>query len=176
MADLKMPEVNTVILSGNLTRDPMYRKTTGGASVINFTIAMNKKYRDGSNKWQEQVCYVGIVAWNKLAESCAKLLKKGSPVLVDGELQSHYFKSENGTGRSVIEVKARRIQFLTKRTINGENASLELPADEESHIMEDDSFERFLSQEEILLLRDTDQTAMATSNEINEPSETGSNR
>ncbi len=168
MADLKMPEVNSVILSGNLTRDPVYRKTTGGASVINFTIAMNKKYRDAANKWQEQVCYIGVVAWNKLAESCGKLLKKGSPVLIDGELQSHYFKSENGTGRSVIEVKARRIQFLSKRVLNGDGISTGTQADDEVNVVEDDSFERFLSQEEILLLRDTEQGSLSSHHEYNE--------
>jgi len=172
MADLKMPEVNTVILSGNLTRDPMYRKTTGGASVINFTIAMNKKYRDAANKWQEQVCYVGVVAWNKLAESCAKLLKKGSPVLVDGELQSHYFKLENGTGRSVLEVKARRIQFLSKRIPNGDALTTEQQAEEEMNVVEDDSFERFLSQEEMLLFRDSASNPLSSNSEMNENSET----
>ncbi|GEM_PF-232258 len=168
MADLKMPEVNTVILSGNLTRDPMYRKTTGGASVINFTIAMNKKYRDASNKWQEQVCYVGVVAWNKLAESCAKLLKKGSPVLVDGELQSHYFKSDNGTGRSVLEVKARRIQFLSKRALNGEAFSTDLQPEEEVNVVEDDSFERFLSQEEMMLFRESLPTSLGSQTDMHD--------
>ncbi|TAK60644.1 MAG: single-stranded DNA-binding protein [Bacteroidetes bacterium] len=168
MADLKMPEVNSVILSGNLTRDPSYRKTTGGASVINFTVAMNKKYRDAANKWQEQVCYVGVVAWNKLAESCAKLLKKGSPVLIDGELQSHYFKSENGTGRSVIEVKARRIQFLSKRSQNGEATLQDAQTEEETNVVEDDSFERFLSQDELMLLRETDHNNLQPAHEMND--------
>ena len=64
--------------------------------------------------WQEDVCYVGIVAWNKLAESCNQRLNKGSAVLVEGELQTRNWKSEDGSQRSVLEVKARRIQFLNK--------------------------------------------------------------
>jgi single-strand DNA-binding protein len=61
------------------------------------------------------VCYVGVVAWYKLAESCFENLKRGSAVLVDGELQSRTWKNEDGTTKNVIEIKARRIQFLNKR-------------------------------------------------------------
>ena len=93
MADLKMPEVNYVIVSGNLTKDPVFRQTTNSTPVVNFSIASNRKYKDSSNQWQEDVCYVGVVAWNKLAESCKERLRKGSAVLVDGELQSRNWKS-----------------------------------------------------------------------------------
>jgi single-strand DNA-binding protein len=155
MADLKMPEINSVIIAGNLTRDPVYRKTSSGTPVVNFSIAMNKKYRDALGKWQEEVCYIGIVAWNRLADSCFNRLKKGSPVLIDGELQSHYFKSENGNGRTVVEVKARRIQFLSKRFINGEHINADGQIEEEPTVVEDDTFERFLSHEELQLLHET---------------------
>ena len=94
MAELKMPEINYVIVAGNLTKDPIFRQTTNSTPVVNFSIASNRKYKDSSNQWQEDVCYVGIVAWNKLAESCRDRLKKGSAVLVDGELQSRTWKSE----------------------------------------------------------------------------------
>ncbi|MDI6765842.1 MAG: single-stranded DNA-binding protein, partial [Bacteroidota bacterium] len=122
MADLKMPELNNIIISGNLTRDPAYRQTSNGTPVMNFTIASNRKYRDVNNHWQEEACYVGIVAWNKLAESCLHRLRKGSAVLVDGELQSHLFKNEDGGNRNIVEIKARRIQFLNKKTITTETS------------------------------------------------------
>src|SRR3970040_2754096 len=115
MADLKMPEINYVIVAGNLTKDPVFRQTTNNTPVVNFSIASNRKYKDSSNQWQEDVCYVGIVAWNKLAESCKERLKKGSAVLVDGELQSRTWKTDDGHNRSIVEIKARRIQFLNKR-------------------------------------------------------------
>ncbi len=114
MADLKMPELNTVLIAGNLTKDPVFRNTSNGTPVVNFCIASNRKYRDSNNQWQEDVCYVGVVAWNKLADSCVERLKKGSAVLVDGELQTRTWRSEDGGARSVLEVKARRIQFLNK--------------------------------------------------------------
>lgn len=115
MAGLKMPEVNHVIIAGNLTKDPVIRKTSNGISVINFTLASNHRYRDASNQWSEDVCYVGVVAWSKLADSCMAKLRKGSAVLVDGELQSRTWHAEDQTTRTVVEIKAHRIQFLNKQ-------------------------------------------------------------
>lgn len=121
MADLKMPEINSVIIAGNLTKDPVFRQTnSGGTPVVNFSIACNRRFRDSNHQWQEDVCYVGVVAWNKLAESCRDNLRKSSAVLVDGELQSRTWKAQDGTSRTVVEIKARRIQFLNKRKKNDE--------------------------------------------------------
>src|SRR5438105_3178603 len=115
MACLKMPEVNHVLIAGNLTKDPVIRKTVSGISVINFCLASNHKYRDATNQWAEDVCYVGVVAWSKLADSCMAKLRKGSAVLVDGELQSRTWHTEDGSARTVVEIKAHRIQFLNKQ-------------------------------------------------------------
>ncbi len=117
MADLKMPELNSVLIAGNLTKDPIIRQTRNGTPVANFSIASNRKFRDGDNNWQEDVCYVGVVAWNRLAESCVDKLRKGSAVLVEGELQSRTWTTEDGSTRSTVEIKARRIQFLNKRRV-----------------------------------------------------------
>jgi len=119
MADLKMPEINSVVIAGNLTKDPVFRQTnSGGTPVVNFSIACNRRFRDSNHQWQEDVCYVGVVAWNKLAESCRDNLRKSSAVLVDGELQSRTWKAQDGSSRTVVEIKARRIQFLNKRKKN----------------------------------------------------------
>ena len=131
MAEFKMPELNSVIIAGNLTKDPIFRQTTNGTPVVNFSIASNRRFRDKNDEWKEDVCYVGIVAWNRLAESCRDKLKKGNAVLVDGELQSRTFKTEDGNNRTIVEIKARRIQFLNKRSASGE--------DDEDSILEDDS-------------------------------------
>ena len=159
MADLKMPEINYVIVAGNLTKDPIFRQTTNNTPVVNFSIASNRKYKDSSNQWQEDVCYVGIVAWNKLAESCRDRLKKGSAVLVDGELQSRSWKSDDGHNRSIVEIKARRIQFLNKRERHneGENGTAQdndnVSEDENNVDYTDDSFDKFLSNEESDLIK-----------------------
>jgi single-strand DNA-binding protein len=120
MADLKMPDINSVMIVGNLTTAPSFRRTTNGTPVANFYIASNRRFKDNTGQWRENVCYVGIVAWYKLAESCAENLQKGSAVLVDGELQSRIWKNEDGSTKNVVEIKARRIQFLNKRHPSGE--------------------------------------------------------
>lgn len=158
MADLKMPEINYVIVAGNLTKDPVCRQTTNNTPVVNFSIASNRKYKDSSNQWQEDVCYIGVVAWNKLAESCRDKLKKGFAVLVDGELQSRNWKSEDGHNRSIVEIKARRIQFLNRKNkpdeVEKTETTLEVPViNELEKDYSDDSFDKFLSNEESELLK-----------------------
>ena len=168
MADLKMPEINYVIVAGNLTKDPTFRQTTNQTPVVNFSLASNRKYKDSTNQWQEDVCYVGIVAWNKLAESCKERLKKGSAVLVDGELQSRSWKSDDGHNRSIVEIKARRIQFLNKRarftdtetknSINengiDEGDGKEVESIDKKDDYTGDSFDKFLSSEESDLIKE----------------------
>ena len=160
MADLKMPEINYVIVAGNLTKDPIFRETTNKTPVVNFSLASNRRFKDSSNQWQEDVCYVGIVAWNKLAESCKERLKKGSAVLVDGELQSRTWKTDDGHNRSIVEIKARRIQFLNKRmkVDEGENGlashdETDSVSEEENVDYTEDSFDKFLSNEESDLIK-----------------------
>lgn len=161
MADLKMPELNSVIIAGNLTKDPVFRETTNKTPVVNFHVAANRRYKDSQSLWQEDVCYVGVVAWNKLAESCKDRLKKGSAVLVDGELQSRTFKTEDGRNRTIVEIKAKRIQFLNK--LNRDTSSENIKTQESTHEdettnnsksdYENNSFDKFLNDEESDLLK-----------------------
>jgi single-strand DNA-binding protein len=124
MADLRMPDINSVIIVGNLIKDPTFRNTTTGVPVANFTIASNRKFKDNSGIIKEDVCFIGVVAWYKLAESCYENLRKGSAVLVEGELQSRSWKTEDGFNRSTVEIKARRIQFLNHRDVHHEESSI----------------------------------------------------
>ena len=159
MADLKMPELNNVMVAGNLTKDPTFRETSNNTPVVNFHVAINRRYRDSSNLWQEDVCYVGVVAWNKLADSCRERLTKGSAVLIDGELQSRTFKSDENKNRTIVEIKAKRIQFLNKldKTRNEYSDSKNLNLDkinDSSSSYESNSFEKLLSDEETDLLNE----------------------
>ncbi|MFQ5769785.1 MAG: single-stranded DNA-binding protein, partial [bacterium] len=85
-----------------------------GTPVVNFYIASNRKFKDNTGQWRENVCFVGVVAWHKLAESCFEFLTKGSAVLIEGELQSRCWKNDDGSNNNVVEIKARRIQFLNR--------------------------------------------------------------
>jgi single-strand DNA-binding protein len=152
MADLKMPELNSVIVAGNLTKDPVFRQTSNNTPVVNFHVAANRRYKDSSNQWQEDVCYVGVVAWNKLADSCRDRLKKGSAVLIDGELQSRTFKTEDSKNRTIVEIKAKRIQFLNKFSKSQGNGD-EVIIESDDVDYEDNSFDKFLTDEETDLLK-----------------------
>lgn len=148
MADYKMPELNSVVIAGNLTKDPIFRQTTSGTPVVNFSIASNRRFKDKNEEWKEDVCYVGIVAWNRLADSCKDRLKKGNAVLVDGELQSRTFKTEEGTNRTIVEIKARRIQFLNKR-----GSAVDAEKEDDITTFTDDSFDALLSPEDSDLIK-----------------------
>ncbi len=115
MSDLIFPEINQVRVAGNLTKDPVFNITKNGSSVINFHIAVNRSFRKSNNEKKEDVCFVGVVAWNQLAESCRSFLHKGDAVLIDGVLQSNTFRDESDLNLTIVEIKAKKIQFLTKK-------------------------------------------------------------
>lgn len=115
MPNRKLPSLNKVLMVGNLTNDPELKYTHKGIPVINFRIASSRRFRDSSGEWKEDVCYIGVVAWQKLAENCAEFLRKGCAVFVEGELESRSWEKEDGSRRSVIEIHAQRVQFLDRK-------------------------------------------------------------
>jgi single-strand DNA-binding protein len=121
MADLKVPNLNKVFLSGRLTRDPELKYTPSGTAVVSIPLAVNRRYRDQSGEWKEDTLFITVVAWQALAERCGKSLHKGSPVLVEGVLQSRSWETSDGQKRSVIEVRADRVQFLEWSDITQED-------------------------------------------------------
>ena len=116
MAEVRLPTLNKVMLAGRLTRDPETRYTPSGAAVCNMGIAVNRRFRGSSGEWQEEVCYVNVVAWSKLAERLGETLKKGSAVMVEGRLQSRSWETKDGQKRNTIEVNALSVQSLDKRS------------------------------------------------------------
>jgi len=122
MSETRPPFLNKVFIVGNLTRDPELRHTSNGTPVVNFRIAANRRFKDSSGEVKEEVCYIGVVAWQKLAVSCDTYLKKGSAVFIEGELRSRNIDSENGTVINLVEIRANHIQFLDKKK-GGEDES-----------------------------------------------------
>jgi single-strand DNA-binding protein len=121
MPDLRLAELNRVFMIGRLTKDPEIRQTTNGTPVTNFSIAINRRYKNANGEWKDETTFVGIVAWQKLAELCKQYLTKGRAVLVEGKLQTHSWETEDGQKRSLIEVRADRIEFLDRES-RGETA------------------------------------------------------
>lgn len=113
--------VNQVILMGNLTRDPELRQTPNGQSVVSFSLALNRAYKDQSGEWQEATDYIDVVAWGPLAERVAQYLHKGRRALIQGRLQSRSWE-QDGQKRSKVEVLANDVTFVDGRG-DGEGGS-----------------------------------------------------
>lgn len=107
-----MPNLNKVFLIGNLTRDPELRYIPSGTAVATFTVASGRAYTLASGEKREETCFVRVVSWARQAELCGEYLTKGSPVFVEGRLQSRSWETPDGQKRSTLEVVAQNIQFL----------------------------------------------------------------
>jgi len=114
MPEIRIPTINRVLIAGRLTRDPELRYTPNGKAVCSFSLAVNRRYKDASGQWQDDTTYVNIVCWMNIAELVNRYLHKGSPVLVEGRLESRSWETEAGQKRSVIEIRADQVNFLEK--------------------------------------------------------------
>jgi len=114
--------INQVMLMGNLTRDPELRNTPSGQSVVSFSLALNRAYKDQAGDWQEATDFVDIVAWGPLAERVAQYLTKGRRCFVQGRLQSRSWE-QDGQKRSKLEVLANDVTFLDSRDGGSESGS-----------------------------------------------------
>ena len=100
-----MAQDNTVTLTGNLTKDPELRYTTGGRGVASFGLAVNRRYQV-NGEWQEQVSFFNVVAWADLGENAAASLHKGNRVMVTGRLEQRSYDTREGEKRNITEVIA----------------------------------------------------------------------
>ncbi|MFA5500243.1 MAG: single-stranded DNA-binding protein [Candidatus Omnitrophota bacterium] len=107
-----MASLNKVFIMGNLTRDPELRYVPSGTAVASFTIAVNRVYTSQAGEKKEEVSFIRVVVWGRRAEVCGEYLSKGSPVFVEGRLQSRSWEAQDGQKRSTIEVIADNVQFL----------------------------------------------------------------
>ncbi len=110
-----MANLNKVFLMGNLTRDPELRYVPSGTAVASFGLAANRFYVTSSGEKKQEVCFVRIVAWGRTAETCGEYLSKGSSVFIEGRLQYRAWDTPGGEKRSTLEVRAERVQFLSRR-------------------------------------------------------------
>ncbi len=107
--------LNKVFLMGNLTRDPELRYVPSGTAVANFTVAVSRVYKSATGEKKEDVSFIRIVIWGKMAEVCGEYLTKGRPVLVEGRLQSRSWEGQDGQKKNTMEVIATSVQFLGAR-------------------------------------------------------------
>ena len=125
-AELRLPEQNTVLLTGRLTRDPELKYTASGTAMCRFGLAVNRRYKDPkSGEWKDDATFVNVVTWREAGERVGKAVKKGTPVHVEGRLRSYDFQDKEGNKRSGIEVEARRVQILEKASAAGSTGAAE---------------------------------------------------
>lgn len=112
MTGLRLPEVNRVVLSGRLTRDPERRYAGDGTPVTTFSIAFHRRWRGADGQLAKQTGYTPVVTYQRLAEVCGQHLHKGSAVLVEGRLQMREWKAPGGERRTRLEVRGDMVHFL----------------------------------------------------------------
>ena len=118
-----MANLNKVFLMGNLTRDPELRYTPNGTAVVDFGMAMNRRWTGRDGQKAEDTCFVDCQAWARLAEVISEYCRKGSPLFVEGRLQLDTWEGRDGQKRSRIRVVVEGFQFIGGRRDGGENAS-----------------------------------------------------
>ena len=108
-----MVDVNTIVLCGNLTKDPTFKQVGQNALVCQFRIAVNRSWYSKDGVKQKKTCYIDIQAWNNIASKCKGVLTKGSPVFIQGSLEYDSWADKNSNEtNSRHYVKAEIINFF----------------------------------------------------------------
>jgi single-strand DNA-binding protein len=110
--------MNKVYLIGNLTRDPELAETNSGIAVCRFAMAVNRNYQ--SSDGTRETDFFNITVWRAQAENCAKYLKKGSKVAIVGSLQNRSYEDKDGVKRTVTDIVASEVEFLTTKNSSGD--------------------------------------------------------
>jgi single-strand DNA-binding protein len=105
--------INRVIVTGNLTRDPEMRATSGGMSICSLRLAVNGSRKDEAGNWVEEPNYFNVTIFGRQGETAAQYLSKGRAVAVDGRLRWREYTDKDGNKREAIEIVADTVQFLS---------------------------------------------------------------
>lgn len=114
--------LNVIAIMGRLSRDPELRQTTTGKNVASFTIACSRGRKDANGK--DLVDWIPVVAWEHTAEFVCKYFEKGSPIAIDGRLQSRTYKDRDGNNRTAIEIVANNANFAGSKSTGGGSNSV----------------------------------------------------
>jgi len=107
-----MANLNKVFLMGNLTRNPELRYTPSGTAVASFGVAVNRNWTGQDGEKKEEVCFVDISAFGRIAEVINEYFSKGKPIFVEGRLQFNQWETKDGQKRSTLRVVAENFQFI----------------------------------------------------------------
>lgn len=113
-----MPNLNRVMLMGNLTRDPELRYTPNNTAVANIGLAVNRRWRNQQGEQQEETTYVDCEAWSRQAEVMNEYMRKGKPIYIEGRLRLDQWQDKDGNNRSRLKVVVENFQFLDSRNVD----------------------------------------------------------
>src|SRR4051794_37412323 len=102
--------INRVVLTGNLTRDPELRSLPSGMSVCSLRIASNTRRKGATGEWEDKPNYFSVTVWGAQGENCARFLSKGRPVALDGRLEWREWQAQDGAKRGPVEIAAASVQ------------------------------------------------------------------
>ncbi len=117
--------LNRIVLIGRLTRDPELRSTSSGIPVATFTLAVDRAFKNSAG--EKETDFVPVVVWRAQAETCATYLSKGKLAAVDGRLQIRTYEAQDGTKRTVAEVVAESVRFLSPKDGNTGSSRSSMP-------------------------------------------------
>ena len=108
--------INSVVITGNLTRDPELRSLPSGTSVCDMRIAVNTRRKNGATgEWEDKPNYFDVKVWGAQGENCHRFLAKGRPVGVQGRLEWREWETQDGQKRQAVDIIADSVQFLGSR-------------------------------------------------------------
>jgi single-strand DNA-binding protein len=128
--------INRIVMTGNLTKDPELRSLPGGSSVCKMRIACNTRRKSASGEWEDKPNYFDVTVWGAQGENCSRYLKKGRPIALDGRLEWREWDTPEGQKRQAVDIIADSVQFLGGRDDgaagggNGYVQSSDVPVDE----------------------------------------------
>ena len=111
--ELRFPRVNTVVLSGRLTRDVDLRYIPSGTPIAKLSVAFDRAYQK-NGEWHKDVSYIDVLVWSKRGEQCVESLHKGDPVLVEGRLNVRIYTDKDNVNHKIPEIVSTKISFLEK--------------------------------------------------------------
>ena len=109
-----MTDLNKVLVTGILAQDVELRFTPKGAKTANLRLAIHRRYKNKAQEVKEETEFMTVIVWEILAENCAKYLKKGSRVFVEGRFQTREYIDKNQQKRTVTEIRAEDVEFLDR--------------------------------------------------------------
>ena len=107
--------INRVVMTGNLTRDPELRSTPGGTPVCSLRVACNTRRKGAAGEWEDKPNYFDVTVWGAQGENCARFLTKGRPLAIDGRLEWREWEAQDGSKRQAVDIIADSVQFLGSR-------------------------------------------------------------